>query len=39
MTAPVTESQVMEGAEGDSILTAPLPPVRGLGMQESSIEH
>ncbi len=40
MTAPVTESQVMEGgADGDSILTAPLPPVRGLGMQESSIEH
>ena len=38
MTAPVTESQVIEGnADKSSLLTAPLPPVRGLGMQESSI--
>ena len=38
LTAPVTESQVMEGGDS-SLLTAPLPPLRGLGMQESGISE
>ncbi len=36
MMAPVTESHVIEGGDS-SILTAPLPPIKGLGMEESAI--
>lgn len=38
LTAPVTESQVLEGGDA-SFLTAPLPPLPDLGMQESDISE
>ena len=37
-TAPVTEGRVLEGGS-NSLLTAPLPAIRGLGMQESTIAN
>ena len=36
--APITESQVIEGGD-NSLLTAPIPAVRGLGMKESTISN
>ena len=36
LNAPVTESQLLDQSAG-SLLLAPLPPVRGLGMEEQPI--